>query len=389
MKKNKEKLEWWQKARFGLFLHWGLYSLLGRGEWVMWWEKIPAEDYARLAERFRPAAGVAETWVKLAKEAGMSYVILTTRHHDGFSLFHSCHSCFNAYQFCGRDLVAEFVATCRQYNMGIGLYYSLLDWRWPAYHHGPNKNSKEWRKFLAYVHGQVEELVSRYGQIDILWYDGSWPYQAKDWQAKRLNAMVRKYQPSILINDRSTTPEDFDTHSEQKIEVKDRPWECVMPLSDFWWGYIPGDKHPKTPYQVIRNLILCASHGGNYTINVGPGPDGSIPETDRQILLEAGKWLKKNGESIYGTKQGIDNQIPTPLATPWGGATRGENKMYLHVLYWHREFVVASVRQKVKQAYFLTTGKPVKFKQEGNRVFLTGLPEKAPDRYATVIVLAW
>ena len=386
---NRANLSWWQEARFGLFLHWGLYSLPGRGEWVMWCEKIPVKEYGRLAEKFRPRPGVAETWARLAKKAGMRYLVLTTRHHDGFSLFDSRWSSFTAARVCQRDLVAEFVSACRKYGLKVGLYYSLLDWRWPAYRLGPAKNPGAWKVFLQYVHGQVEELVTRYGRIDILWYDGSWPYSARDWQASRLNAMVRKHQPGIIINDRSGTPEDFDTHSEQKIEAKNRPWECVMPLSDFWWGFVPGDSHPKTAYQVIRNLILCASHGGNYMINVGPEPDGTIPESDARTLLKVGRWLKENGESIYGTRAGVSNRIPTPLATPWGGTTLGKNRLYLHLLYWHRQFSVPDIKAKVRRAYFLKTGQPVKFKQEGSRVFFSELPARPPDKEATVLVVSW
>ncbi|MCM8757387.1 MAG: alpha-L-fucosidase, partial [Candidatus Omnitrophica bacterium] len=309
---------------------------------------------------------MAEEWVKLAKDAGAGYMVLTTRHHEGFSLFKSRHSAFNSGETCQRDMVAEYVSACRKYGMRVGLYYSLLDWRWSAYHRGPRRNPQGWQVFLQYVHGQVRELVSNYGKIDILWYDGSWPYDAQAWQARKLNAMVRRYQPDILINDRSGTPEDFDTHSEQKIETKNRPWECVMPLSDFWWGYIPGDRHPKDTYQVIRNLVLCASHGGNFMINIGPAADGTIPASDRSTLLGVGQWLQENGESIYGTQGAISNKIPTPLATPWGGTTKRKNRLYLHLLYWGRQFSVPDVPFRVRQAFFLKTGKPVTFSQEGS-----------------------
>ncbi len=382
------RIDWWVEARCGMYVHWGLYSIPGRGEWMMWCERTPKEEYARLADQFTPDKFNPEEWVKLARDAGMKYMVFTTRHHDGFSLFDSRVSEFTSVKRAAKkDFVADYVEACRKHGMRVGLYYSLLDWRYDAYAAGPSRDPRGWREFTGYVHAQVEELMRNYGKIDILWYDGQWPYTAEDWRSAELNAMVRKCQPDILINDRSRLPEDFGTQSEQTIHVADRPWECCMPLNDFWWGYQPGDRHLKTPYTVIRNLAVCASHGGNYILNVGPRPDGSVMERDAEILREAGRWLAANGESIYGTSGGVSNASPTPLLTTFGGLTRKPGTVYVHVFYWHREFCVVDVPEKIKKAYFLKDGTAVDFSQSGDRVLLKNLPDEPLDNQDTVIVL--
>ncbi|MBS7609484.1 alpha-L-fucosidase [Candidatus Bathyarchaeota archaeon] len=219
---NREKGMWFREARFSMFIHWGLYSLLGRGEWVMYLEQMPASEYAKLSRKFNPTKFKAEEWVLYAREARMRYMVLTSRHHDGFSLFDSKVSDYTAPKTAaGRDLVEEFIKACHKAGMRVGLYYSLLDWRWPAYWNGPKKDPEGWSNFLEYVHIQVEEICSNYGRLDILWYDGAWPYAPEDWKSAELNAKVRKLQPEILINNRSRLPEDFDT-PEQYIRARRR-----------------------------------------------------------------------------------------------------------------------------------------------------------------------
>jgi len=380
---------WWRVARFGMFVHWGLYSIPGRGEWLMYCEQVAKSEYEKLARDFNPQRYQPEEWVKLAKSAGMKYIVLTTRHHDGFALFDSKVSDFTAPKTAaGRDLVAPFVAACRKHDMRVGLYYSLLDWRHKAYFQGPRKNPKAWNAFIRYIYAQVEELMTQYGKIDVLWYDGGWPYSASEWQARALNAMVRKHQPGILINDRSKTPEDFDTRGEQYIVVNnERDWECCMPLYDFWWGHIPGDRQPKAPQKIVTNLALCAGHGGNYILSIGPKPDGAVTTRDRNILYAVGKWMRQNGESIYGTAAGVSNISPTPLVTTFGSVTVKPGKIYLHVFYWHKEFAVPGVPFTVKKAFFLKNGGKVNFRQEDRKVYIGNLPRRPIDPYDSVIVL--
>lgn len=374
---------WFNEARFGMFIHWGVYAIPARGEWVMHVERIPKEEYAPLAQQFNPTRYDPTEWAALAKRAGMKYMVLTTRHHDGFCLFDSQVSDFTAVKTAGRrDLVAEYVEACRDAGLQVGFYYSLLDWRWPAYWAGPEKDRKGWKTFVQYVHAQVRELCTQYGTIDVLWYDGGWPYDAKAWRSQELNAMVRELQPNILINNRSQLPEDFDT-PEQHIAASQtgRNWETCMTMNDNW-GYSAGDRNWKSTGQIIQNLVRCASGGGNFLLNVGPKPDGTIPKPSIKRLKKVGAWMDVNGESIYGAE-----------GCPFGGGMIGlttakGNTVYLHVFRWPGEEVcIAGVKNKVLSAHLLATGDQASVEQQKDRLFIRNLPKKAPDRHDSVIVL--
>ena len=377
------RLKWFHQARFGMFIHWGVYAIPARGEWVMHVERIPTDEYAPLARRFRPRKFDADEWVALAKEAGMKYMVLTSRHHDGFSLFDSQVSDFTSVKTAaGRDFIGEYVRACRRARMKIGLYYSLLDWRWPAYWAGPEKDPDGWAEFREYVHAQVRELCTNYGKIDILWYDGAWPHDANAWRSAALNRMVRQLQPHIVINNRSKLPEDLDT-PEQHIQASEsgRAWESCMTMNDNW-GYSAGDHNWKSTTQLIQNLVRTASGAGNYLLNVGPKADGTIPAASVRRLREIGQWMRVNGDSIYGSER-----------APFGGGMVGMTTakgsiVYLHVLRWPgEEICIAGVKDRVKSAHLLATGAPARVAQQGDRLFLRGLPRKAPDRYDSVVVL--
>jgi len=376
--------EWFNQARFGMFIHWGVYSILARGEWVRLIERIPSAEYEKLAWRFNPKNYHPEKWVELAQQAGMKYMVLTTRHHDGFSLFDSEVSDFTAPKTAAkRDLVVEYVEACRRKGMRIGFYYSLLDWRYPAYFAGPKKDPDGWASFLKYVLAQVREICTNYGRIDVLWYDGGWPWSAEDWQSSRLNAMVRKLQPDIVINNRSMLPEDFDT-PEQHITAPSDPkrmWESCMTINDNW-GYSAADRNWKSVRQLIHNLVHCTGGGGNYLLNVGPRADGTIPLPSVRRLKKIGTWMRANGESIYRSER-----------CPFGGGmigptTAGGNRVYLHIFRWpDRKASVACVKNKVLSAHILATGQEVKVAQQEDRVFLSDMPRKAPDPYDSVIAM--
>jgi len=377
------RMQWWNQARFGMFIHWGVYAIPARGEWVMHREHIPHQEYAPLAQRFVPRRFDADTWVRLAKEAGMNYMVLTTRHHDGFSLFDSQVSGFtSAKSAAKRDLVREVVEACHRAGMPVGFYYSLLDWRYEAYFRGPDKDPEGWNQMVEYIHAQVRELCTHYGTVDILWYDGGWPYSAEDWRSEELNAMVRELQPGIVINNRSRIPEDFDT-PEQHIRSSQpgRPWEACMTLNDSW-GYNAADDNWKTPKQVIMNLARCAMGGGNFLLNVGPKADGTIPAKSVQILRRVGQWLDRNGGSIYGTEYSPFGGMSTGFTTVKG------NTLYLHVLRWPgREITFSRIANKVRSVHLLESGRAVRFEQKDDRLFLRGLPVAPPDRYDTVIAV--
>ncbi len=378
-----ERIKWFLEARFGMFIHWGLYSLLGRAEWVMYLERIPRSEYARLAGEFRAECFDADSWVECARLAGMRYVVFTARHHDGFSLFDTQYSDFKSTNTpAGRDFVAEYVDACRRAGLRVGLYYSLLDWRWDAYWRGPQRDPEAWSRFLEYVHGQVEELCSNYGRIDVLWFDGAWPYKPEDWRAEELLTKVRKLQPQIIVNNRTGLPGDFET-PEQHVpwwSPPKRPWETCMTMNDSW-GYFEGDRNWKTPRQVIATLVTVVSLGGNLLLNVGPRGDGAFPPEAVELLSHIGRWMRSNGESIYGASG-------APFTTTVGPITAKGNKAYVHALRWPgKAITVAGVGNTVSGAYLLATGEEVRFRQEGDRVFLEGLPATPPDPYDTVIVL--
>jgi len=390
-----ERMKWFHDARFGMFIHWGLYSIPARGEWAMHQEKIPAEEYAPLARRFRPRNFDADAWVGLAKEAGCQYVVLTTRHHDGFCLFDSKVSDFTAPRTAaGRDFIAEYVRACRRANMKIGFYYSLLDWRFPAYHAGPGKDPEGWERHVRYSYAQVRELCTQYGRIDLLWYDGGWvPWAEGDakvnyapkgdvWRAAEVNAMARQLQPHIVINNRSGVLEDYDT-PEQHVKASDpgRAWESCMTMNDHW-GYCAGDHNWKTTTQLIHNLVTCASGGGNLLLNAGPKAGGIIPGPSIKRMQEIGAWMRMNGESVHGAGR-----------APFGGNNLGlttakGSTVYLHVFYWPGEsLVLPEVKPRIASAKLLATGGKVKVRQEGDRLYLSGLPKAAPDKADTVIAL--
>jgi alpha-L-fucosidase len=224
--KNSRKISnsWFNNARFGMFIHYGLTSLIGRHEWLIKIERMPFDEYRHFADRFKPKKFQPEQWARSAKEAGMKYMVFTTRHHDGYSMFDSKVSDFTSTKTAAnRDFVAEYVKACRKYGLKVGLYYSLTDWRWKECLKGTPKTTQHKKvnpEIVEYVHQQVRELCTNYGKIDILWYDGPWPYDLIGWKAKKLNAMVRKLQPGILINDRSGTPEDFDTPEQNVVPAK-------------------------------------------------------------------------------------------------------------------------------------------------------------------------
>ena len=376
--------EWFDQARFGMFIHWGVYSIPARGEWVRYVERIPAKEYEKLAQKFNPKRYNPEEWVTLAQEAGMRYMVLTTRHHDGYSLFNTQVSDFTAPKTAAkRDLIAEYVDACRKKGMRIGFYYSLLDWRYQAYFDGPQKNPDGWAEFRDYVHTQVKELCTNYGKIDVMWYDGAWPWKPEDWKSAELNAMVRKLQPGILINNRSGLPEDFGT-PEQKIEPSketERMWETCMTMNDNW-GYSAADQNWKSVRQLIVNLVRCARDGGNYLLNVGPKPDGTIPQPSVTRLKEIGKWIKVNGESVYGSERCNLSGGMIGMTTAKGTTA------YLHVFRWpSKEITIASVKNKIESAKLLATSEEVQVSQVKDRVFLKNLRTEAPDPYNSVIAM--
>ncbi len=377
---RKRRMKWWHDARFGMFVHWGLYAQLGRHEWVMNRERIPVKEYEKLADTFKPKKGAQREWAKLAKKTGMRYMVLTTKHHEGFCLFDTKLTDYNAVKHGpGRDLVAEYVEACRAEGLRIGFYYSLMDW-----HHPDGLkcfyDEKARRRFVDFTHGVVRELMANYGTIDILWYDVSQPLQTPEaWESHEMNAMVRKLQPDIIINNRSRLPEDFETPEQHITPAKEgRGWESCMTMNGSW-GYAPVDDEYKTPKQIVGMLRQVAAGNGNLLLNLGPAPDGGIPEPYKKIWGEVGKWLEAYGPSVY--------EATDPMVQDWsfvGAFTRKGNTGYFHCKNWPgTELAIGGLETKVLSARVMG-GPGLEFEQTKNRLVIRGLPEKAPNAHTTV-----
>jgi alpha-L-fucosidase len=249
------RMKWWHEARFGMFIHWGLYSVLGRHEWAMEEEGIPVAEYEQLAKRFQPAPNAARAWAKLAKAAGQKYMVMTSKHHEGFCNFDTKFTNYCApKQGPGRDLVHEYIEAARAEGLRFGFYYSLMDWHHPD---GARcaTDPEARKRFVEYTHGLVRELMTNYGKVDVLWYDVDWPLNADQWESERMNKMVFGLQPDIIVNNRNGLPGDFSTPEQEIVAEKGtRAWESCMTLNDSW-GYQRADDNWKNPKTVIRNLV--------------------------------------------------------------------------------------------------------------------------------------
>jgi alpha-L-fucosidase len=384
------RLDWYYNAHFGMFIHWGAYSVAARGEWVMNRELIPLDEYKeKYASRFLAENYNPREWAEIAKKAGMKYVVLTARHHDGFCLWDTKTDEFDAMNYGPKkDLIRLYVDAIRDAGLKVGLYYSVADWHHPDYpafvRNWPGGwESEEARlRFIEHYHSQVRELMTNYGKIDILWWDGSVP---DGMEGEKINREVYRLQPGILINNRNDEPYDFNT-SEQKVVagVAGRPWEACMTLNGNW-GYHATDTYFKSPREVLKILIRCTSKGGNLLLNVGPKSDGTIPAESVEILMEVGDWLRRNHEFLDGPVErnriGLhwnNSLIPTVLG----------NNVYLH---FHNppagnEFCYSEIGNEIRSVRFLETGRPVEFEKVGQRLFLKNLPGFEKNTITTLVV---
>ncbi len=361
--------------RYGMFIHYGLYSILARHEWALCYERIPFAEYRQLARRFRPGPDCVRDWIALAQDAGMRYACLTTRHHEGFALFDTQVSDFKS----RRDLVAEYVAACRQAKLGVGLYYSVADWGDRGFIDGPRKHPRGWRRFVDIVHAQLQELMTRYGPIDYLFYDGCPP--PKTWDCAQINAAMRRWQPHILISSRCGTEEDVMSAEGHTISDPGKLWETCL-TTNRSWGYNSGDDDWKTPRQIVLDLMTCCHNGGNFLLNVGPQANGTIPAPAVKLLKSVGVWMRRNGEAVCGTAPHPFDYADQKLSTSRG------RRVYVPLHYYHGpQTVVAGVGNRVQAARLLATGRAVRFRQVGDRVFLPGLPRSTPDRLLPVVAL--
>ncbi len=404
VKDSATRLDWWRQARFGMFIHWGLYAIPGRGEWVQWDEQIPTREYAKLADEFNPAGFNADAWAEVAKAAGMKYMVFTSRHHDGFAMFDDGANPYSSVNAAAkRDFVADYVKAARKAGMGVGLYYSPLDWRFPGYVL-PDLHRDSAEAMREQYHRQMEKLLTNYGKIDVLWFDGGetdwlsfggdwkiaqWAKRPEgehykggfSWQHDKVSAMLRRLQPQAIYNGRADMKEDF--HSREGDGAlgdfdNQHPWELCTTIAGAW-GYQP-NMQPKPLKHYIQLLAKVAGRDGNLLLNVGPDRNGRIDPAQVQRLREIGAWLGKYGESIYGTRGGPF------LPGEYGASTRQGKTIYVHVLQWPGDkLVLPAIQAKIVKASVLTGG-AVRFAQTAQGTELSVAPA-ARNEMDTVVAL--
>jgi len=392
--------EWFTKAKFGMFIHWGVYALLGKGEWIRTVDQIPQDEYAKLPPKFNPTKFDPDAWADLAKRAGMKYMVMTTKHHDGFCMFDAHNTDWKVTNTpYGKDVLAELTKAFEAKDITVGFYYSIMDW-----HHDDYLPRLEWEAqerpseghdvmdYISYMREHIKQLMSEYGTAPfVLWYDGGWMNKPEELSGAETNATARKLKPDILINDRHFTKEDLVT-PEQRIpptglfDEDGNPllWEACITMTSHWWGYDKNEKVYKTNEFLIRMLVDIVSKGGNLLLNIGPKPDGTIQKEFVARLEAIGKWMDKYSEAIYHTTASPFNLLPF-----YGRVTTKGDKLFVHVFEWPADLQarLPQLKNEVKAAYMLGEGSPaVPFTRDG-KDWVFELPKKAPDKVASVFVV--
>ena len=417
-KQHDDRMKWWREARFGMFIHWGLYAVPAGewggkteyGEWIRTSAEIPLNEYDKLLKQFNPVKFDAEAWVEMAKDAGMKYIVITSKHHDGFALFDSKVSDFDvmATPF-KRDILKELADACRKHGIKMCFYHSIMDWHNPDYlprrewEKSRSTEGADYERFVVYLKAQLKELLTNYGDIAVLWFDGEWENTWNDKRGLDLYNYVRSLQPNIIINNRVGASRndlqgftkdggfagDFGT-PEQQIPATGLPgvdWETCMTMNDHW-GYNKNNHNWKSTKEIIQMLADIASKGGNYLLNVGPTAEGLFPQPSIDRLKEIGEWMKVNGEAIYGTSASPFKKLD------WGRCTqkeiKGGTRLYLHVFDWpaNGKLFVPGIFNKVKNTYLLNDGEKktlASIRIEDTRVI--SVPSTAPDKINSVIVI--
>ena len=414
------RMAWWREARFGMFIHWGLYAIpagqwngqTNHAEWIRHTAHIPVEEYDKFVSQFNPEKFDADAWVQAAQDAGMRYIVITSKHHDGFCLFDSAYTDFDvmATPF-QRDIMAELSAACAQHGLRMCWYHSIMDWHHPDYlpRRGWEREQRpegdaDLDRYIVYLKNELRELLTKYGPIGVLWFDGEWEQSWNHERGQDLYDYVRGLQPDIIINNRvdvgrsgmaGLTKEghfagDFGT-PEQEIPATGLPgvdWETCMTMNNHW-GYNHSDHHWKSTEDLIRKLADIASKGGNFLLNVGPKADGTFPQESIDRLKAIGAWMKVNGDSIYGTQASPFKQLT------WGRCTQkrlpnGDTRLYLHVFNWPEDgkLLVPGIYNESRTAFLLADEDCAPLKVERNEdALLIRLPPKAIDKIDTVVVL--
>jgi alpha-L-fucosidase len=417
-----QRLKWWTDARFGMFIHWGLYAQAARHEWVKKRERISDADYQKYFELFNPDLFDPSDWAKKAKAAGMKYAVITSKHHEGFCMFESKHTDYNIMNTpYNKDIIREWVEAFRAEGLGVGFYYSLIDWHHPEYtidrvHPQSAGTQEEYDKlnegrdmavYREYLKNQVREILTNYGKIDILWLDYSFPGQFgkghEDWGSVELLKMVRELQPGIIINDRAdlkdyqggwdfTTPEQFKVQSWPEVDGEKIPWETCQTFSGSW-GYYRDEHTWKNNKQLLVLLIESVSKGGNLLLNVGPTGRGTFDYRADKALREMGEWMNYNSRSVYGCTQAPDEfKAPEHTLLTYNPET---NRLYIHLLdYPMQNFRLQGYKDKIKYAQFLHDASELKIsapyghwvqQETGENDINLALPVNKPDIEIPVI----
>lgn len=403
---SQKGLGWYQDVRFGMFIHWGLYSILAREEWIMHTQRIPVLEYEKLVGQFNPVKFNADEWVSIAADAGQKYMVITSRHHDGFSMYDTALSDYKVTNTpFRRDPIRELADACaRRGDVKLGFYSSLLDWHHPAYRFR-EESGLAWSDYIDFLHGQVRELCTNYGDLACIWFDGDWPHHkiteenayfvaGGSFEYEKLYDMIHTLQPdAAVLNNRHEEPlpgEDFQGFEQDlpgansagfnTTAIYDLPREVCMTLNDHW-GYSKDDHNHKSVRNLVHLLARSASGNATYLLNVGPTPEGEILPVHAERLRGVGAWLARNGVSIYGTRGGV---IP---ATTTAVSTRRGDTHYVHVLDWVSDAVtLKGVPETVTQARVVATGDTVELTRDGDKLVLL-IPPHARDPFDTVVEL--
>jgi alpha-L-fucosidase len=393
-----------QEARFGLFIHWGVYSLLGDGEWVMNNRQIPAGDYEKLPASFNPTQFDAAAWVALAKAAGVRYITITSKHHDGFAMFDSRVSDYDIVERTpyGRDVLKALAEECRRQGITLFFYYSQLDWHHPDYfprgrtgRAAGRPERGEWNRYIDYMNAQLAELLTNYGEVGGIWFDGMWDQPDAPWRLEESYALIHRLQPAALVgSNHHHAPfpgEDFqmfekdlpgaNTAGFNQTSISELPLETCETINDSWGFRLTDDRH-KSTRQLVAYLARAAGMDANFLLNVGPMPNGRIQPEFETRLREVGAWLQRYGESIYGTRGG-------PVAPrPWGVTTRKGNTVFVHILDWPASDALwLPLRERVASARYLADGSPAAFTTGQDGILLGPVPERVRDANDTVIAI--
>ncbi len=398
-----DKMEWFKDAKLGIFIHWGIYAVNGISEsWSFFNGYISYNDYMKQTSGFTAKNYDPEYWVKLIKESGAKYSVITTKHHDGFALWNSKHGKLNAarHSAARKDVLTPFINALKTQNLKVGLYYSLPDWSYQDYDvHTKNikrytieDEPKRWNRFLNFYHGQLQELKKAYNP-DLWWFDGDWEHNADEWQIEKTRTILFENKPNVILNSRLCGKGDYETpeNGPPVLLPEAKYWELCLTMNDNW-GYQQNDKNYKSPQQIIDIFVDCISKGGNLLLNIGPKADGTIPAEQEHILKELGKWTIKHQEAVYKTEGGIPYEYfygPTALS-------KDSTILYLYVRDRPKDgkVVLKGISNKINRIYAVGNGSILDYKtfskiywSQYPGITYIEIPENVIDKYYTVLAV--